>query len=840
MIVTDKLSTESFHAFIDEQLTDEQYAQVEAQLDEIPEKIEEIQQCHIINERLREVFDPIVEEPIPDDLYELGLYGLGYDQDEQEQSGGDFDDSPMSYLELEEDIAAIDSLDIFPGSEDESFIDDTDASDLELLAQTEHLSDFDIDNLRHDPANIIPDIFDEAEADTNSYADAVADYNEQETEDSDSTDPADDLLESIDTLSMELEKAQHNKQAQQQAEEFQAQHQAEEIAEEPDAQDESHRNLLSEIDTESLELEPLDEEESADLLNESQLLQEEPGENEEQTAKEKVLETLSTEEELTLEPLEDQSNDAFIQELELSAEEETKQHNRQQNKSARPRNIREDQVVKENNIHPSLHESVAEPATENAAAFDFDSSIAKNNVSSNNEESLPEDLVAEFFSENKGSDFEVNEVVKQFEEVSVNFGDIDDGHMFDEGPFANIKYKAQEFVNVASSRINDIKTVIIRKKTEIIGRFGGGDDNTDFNKAPFGDFSQPLSSSAPAVDALDLSAFDDFADEPKSKSPLPGGPEELSKASRDDDKGEDYSNTLTFNAEDMNSGSSADSMEAQDLFSSFDNKPQTSAEVDAKRQANPEAASSGVPDFNMNFGIDDAPEENNLVNKIGDTLRRYKQKITEMRATAADEADNLDEATSGVEKYKNIAGASLGNFEFIKNAKVAIAGVLVAGLLLGGIVVFLTSGSGDTINNNSIEKLAIDTHLLNSQFSTKIVADADSAIIEKLQWFSARVGRQVRLADIRIEDFVFKKVTVIPTMASFAATNIFENKAGQRITLLAIADLDGVPEVPISCRIPPEVDGLCSWVKASVRYIAVANLSLSRVRSFSEQVIENL
>ena len=56
MIVTDKLSTESFHAFIDEQLTDEQYVQVEAQLDEIPEKIEEIQQCQIINERLNQNF----------------------------------------------------------------------------------------------------------------------------------------------------------------------------------------------------------------------------------------------------------------------------------------------------------------------------------------------------------------------------------------------------------------------------------------------------------------------------------------------------------------------------------------------------------------------------------------------------------------------------------------------------------------------------------------------------------------------------------------------------------------------------------------------------------------
>ena len=60
MIVTDKLSTESIHAFIDEQLTDEQYAQVGSQLEKIPEKVIEIQQCQIINERLRDVFDPVV------------------------------------------------------------------------------------------------------------------------------------------------------------------------------------------------------------------------------------------------------------------------------------------------------------------------------------------------------------------------------------------------------------------------------------------------------------------------------------------------------------------------------------------------------------------------------------------------------------------------------------------------------------------------------------------------------------------------------------------------------------------------------------------------------------
>ena len=831
MIVTDKLSTESFHAFIDEQLTDEQYVQVEAQLDEIPEKIEEIQQCHIINERLREVFDPIVEELIPDDLYELGLYGLEHDQPDQEAEGYD---EAVSYLELEEDLAAIDSLDIFPDSEEQSFIDDNDAADLELLAQTEHLSGFDIDNLRNDPENIIPDIFDGADAQS---------YDAELSEPSEGLDPTDDLLESIDTLSVELEKAHQNKQAQKQAE-VSIQEPAHTLDQEPEETlDEAPRNLLNEIDTDSLELEPLEDEDNSDLLDESQLLQDEHEyeQEEQQSAKENVLEKLEAEEELTLEPLESHSTDAFIQDLALSVEEETRQQNEQQNKPVRPRNIREDQVVKEKGSPLEFNDAVAGSALTDGEKFDFEINTNKKRASSGNDDSLPEDLVAEFFSESKGADFEVNEVVKQFEEVSENFGDMDDGHLFDEGPFANIKYKAQEIVNVTTSRINDIKTVLFRKKTEIIGKFSGGRSDIDFDKAPIADFSAPQSS--PDIDTLDLSAFDDFTDEPKSNSPANSFVEK--KKDREDqinkevevkDSLEPDKNVAMDSAIDNSA-----SLSEQDIFPDFENHAAVSA-TSAKRQdtSKPEAAASATPDFNMDFGIEDGPDENNLVNKFGDTLRRYKQKIAEMRANTLDDSGDLGEQASGIDKYKNIFASVFGNSEFASNSKVLTAVILVAALFVGGVVVFLNGGSAVSINNDRIEKLAIDAHLLNTQFNAKITADADSAIIEKLQWFSARVGRQVRLADIRIEDFEFKNVSVMPTMASFAATNIFENKAGQRITLMAIADLEGVPEVAISCRIPPEVDGLCSWVKGSVRYIAVANLSLSRVRSFSQQVIDNL
>ena len=849
MIVTDKLSTESFHAFIDEQLTDEQYAQVEAQLDEIPEKIEEIQQCHIINERLREVFDPIVEEPIPDDLFELGLYGLETELSEDAEA---FEEEPVSYLELEEDIAAIDSLDIFNEPKDSSYIDDSEADDLELLTQTEHLSEFDIDNLRHDPANIIPDIFDGAIDDEENLADALVDDYDHDAV-ATHADPADELLESIDTLSLELEKAHESRSVQSESNE---------PIEEPELSiDDLSTNLSKEMNAGELDLQPADEEYETDeleLLDESHVEIEEAEDetqlSADQSSKERVMDILSSEQELTLEPLEEKSNDAFIQELEVSGEEETRHFNKQQNKPVRPRNIRADQVVTDNNEvkPPKVNELTSE--TTNSAQFSSNvrnaSSDYRKNSDSNagfrqsvstEEEHLPEDLVAEFFAENKGADFEVNEVVKQFGEVSDNFDD--DSHLFDEGPMANIKFRVQEFVNEASARFSDFKSSLLHKKTELMGKFGGGRQDSEYNEAFFAKLSSAKNSfSRDTVDdALDLSGFDDFNDSKPAARHADKGFQDFTRTS-ESEAGNDFQQDV--NLDDFSAGNIAQSKAETgkyDFNSDLEISEFSPEQSKPNRADTPEVTPASSRDFNMNFGFDDRPDENNLVARIGDTLKYYRQKLAEMRAAAVAEPEiENDQSHSGFEKYKNILRTYVGRTQITENPKSLIGAVLFVGLLLGGIVVYLGAGSDGAVGDSQIEKLAIDTHLLNSQFNAKTVVDAESAIIEKLQWFSARIGKQVRLADIRVEDFIFKNVTVIPAMASFAATNIFENKAGQRITLLAIGDMSGVTESPVTCRIPADVDGLCSWVKGSVRYVAVANLSLSRVRSFSEQIIENL
>jgi len=829
MIVTDKLSTESFHAFIDEQLTDEQYVQVEAQLDEVPEKIEEIQQCHIINERLREVFDPIVEEPIPDDLFNLAAYGFGHEQ--IDHNADDMQDEPVSYLELEDDLAAIDSLDIYPEEMvSESLVDDTDASDLEILAQTEHLSEFDIDNLRSDSSNIIPDIFDDpelAEEDTSGL-----------------TDPTDELLESIDHLSIELEKAHRSKHANQLEQELQS------------------AQLFEPETPDQLELEPLDGETEQQLLADV-----ERHYIDEQQAKEKVIETLISDDELTLEPIEEPETATANESILESGTEILEDTSAQLSKSARPRNLRHEQPAESTQL--SAGDEIVNKTTIRDDALFTKHSTKKPAIKNSGEmsdESIPEDVVAEFFAENKRADFEVNEVVRQFEEVSDNFGEFTDDHLFEQGSLADIKYRALDLMDNVTARVNDFKAVLIEKKNQLLGKFDQS-PLTNFNRSPFDGFNKSLPENN--VDTLDLGSFDEFAGQPTnvrsgftSQNDIHTAPE-LKKPARKA-KIEDPGNTLNSDILDFDAfddilkappkkqkpvdlNLNQEPVIAADSLTTADDKK----ESQVKMNPSPQPQTTVATGIGVDIDFNDEPVSGGLVNKFGETLKFYKQKIADMRSGLSGENDisgffqepspeaNV-ESKGGLERYKKLFTDALSGLNISGGIKTVAIVSALTGVLLGVVLGSIGGTSGKSINNDRIESLAIDTHLLNSQFNKKIIPDTESAILEKLQWYTARVGHPVRLADIKVEDFEFKKVTVMPTMANIAVANIFENKSGQRMTLFAIPDIGGLTESPVTCRIPAEIDGLCVWIKDGVRYITVANLSLSRVRSFSEQIIEKM
>jgi hypothetical protein len=158
--------------------------------------------------------------------------------------------------------------------------------------------------------------------------------------------------------------------------------------------------------------------------------------------------------------------------------------------------------------------------------------------------------------------------------------------------------------------------------------------------------------------------------------------------------------------------------------------------------------------------------------------------------------------------------------------------LLFIGLLIGASAMSLFEQPISAISNDKVEQLAIDAHILYTQQDQNFAGETSTSITESMQWLSARIGKLIRLAD--------ERAIVIPSMVNYATANIFSNKDRQKITLFIAASNDEVRNSPLSCRIPTAVDGLCSWVQESVHYVVVANLSLSRVRAFSQQLIQQL
>jgi|GEM_PF-5201616 len=798
MIVTDKLSTENFHAFIDEQLSDEQYVQVEAQLDEIPEKVEEIQQCQIINERLREVFDPIVEEDIPEDLYELGLYGIiSEEQDDTQdfqQFGYEFDEANNAITGFNEEIASpLDSFDTALELQDENFIDDNEFAELEELSAEsgQGLADFDIDNIRDDAGNILPDIFGEEER-ASSYATSQP----AQTADDQS------MLDEIGELSLEpLESEQETAIAQDQ----------ESIAPQTFNEGSTSEAVIADTFEDAapdLELEPVEQSNESSSLDIPELEEQIPAPSEkvvaqDQTQKrQRILNTLEASEELSLAPLEGEEatvpmpdfGDYEPEESDSSAEvaanllgdteetttaqepaEEEAALSATEQREVEPPAERgqrdlfvettppeaevEVQVSQATAINADENQAVTqnkdiEPATStvDASEFPIDEIVEQLDEIPDGDERAPSDVVAEFFSESRTEpDFEVSEVVKQFEEVADEFD-----HHYEQEPFgspvAQIKHKADEVLHNINSKFSALKSTFTRKEEE---------SYPDFNKAP-----PPFQVGA--------------------------------------------------------------------------SHPETSRQAyQSKAEESMEAAS-----FEFETDFDEDEKSQGLSRKIGDTLKFYKEKLSqgktiEEMAPAGNHIVPHVEAT-GLEKYKQIIARNLDRVSAENRMTIGGAILLIIGLLIGGSVASLFEKPVNAITAEKVEQLAIDAHILYTQQNQNFAGNPSTSITESMQWLSARIGRQIRLADVQLEDFTHQRAIVMPTMVSYATANIFENKNNQSITLLISANVEPVADAPLVCRVPTGVDGLCSWVKDSVQYVAVANLSLSRVRAFSQALVDNL
>jgi hypothetical protein len=800
IVVTDKLSTESFHAFIDEQLSDEQYLQVEAQLDEIPEKVEEIQQCQIINERLREVFDPIVEEDVPEDLYELALYGIisEYQDDPQDfqQYGYEYDEATNAITGFNDQIISpLDSFDTALELQDENFIDDNEFAELEELSAggEQGLADFDIDNMRNDAGNILPDIFGEEEKTANRVS-------------SKSSQVADDLSMLDDIGSLSLEPLETDEQSTVAAN-------PESVSQQPASQqaflDTAEPEFSSDDNiaesTFDLELQPQEQPEDypsegiPELVDETIGAAEKIPEQYTEHKRKRILDTLEASEELSLEPLESEDihdNSAFqFNELMEEADaviESTASTDEAREISEAPE-LTEDAIqpveteelytsaiqtaeMEQANLFPESTTPVVEEAVDQSLGtdiYDNQTSVKGRNIKPSasaadvsefpideiveqldeipdGNEEAPSDIVAEFFAGNKAEpDFEVSEVVKQFEEVADEFDDHFNQEPFD-SPVAHIKQKADDVLHSLNSKFSALKNSFIHKEEESF---------PDFNKAP-----PPFKS--------------------KATRPIP---------------------------------------------------PASPVHEESEELAA----------FEFDTGFDEKSKTGNFSRKIGDTLKFYKEKLTQgTAAEAAIQAGNHivphAEAASGLEKYKQIVAHTLDRVSPENRMTIGGAILLVIGLLVGGSITSLFEQSANVISVEKVEQLAIDAHILYTQQNQNFAGNPSTSITESMQWLSARIGRQIRLADVQLEDFTHQRAIVMPTMVSYATANVFENKNHHSITLLISANIEPVANSPMVCRVPTGVDGLCSWVKDSVQYVAVANLSLSRVRAFSQALFDSL
>jgi len=812
IVVTDKLSTESFHAFIDEQLNDEQYLQVEAQLDEIPEKVEEIQQCQIINERLREVFDPIVEEDIPEDLYELALYGITseYQDDvgDYQQYGYEFDESTNTVTGFNEEIVSpLDSFDTALELQDENFIDDDEFAELEQLSDAgqQGMADFDIDNIRDDAGNILPDIFGEEEK-SNAY---VAASRPVRTTDELS------MLDEIGSLSLEpLEERDDAQSALESMQDAYEQNANTEITEFEATESELHSEIEDDYDeavdgtASELALEPRDqtqqtflfESDSAALNNELAAVAESEDEGVARKQK-RILEALEASEELSLESIEAEqsasdislelgdTDEAIEQEAELAdvtdveitAEEiqaapHVPGHSEQITSEVDDQydgitvEVEQDEIAGRLSLSDSKEEFTQTSTTvqtqtrsknikpnalaSDGAEYPMDEIAEQLDEITDDTDQAPSDIVAEFFAENRAEpDFEVSEVVKQFEEVAEEFDHHYKHDPFD-GPVANIKQRADDVIHSLNTRFSALKNSFVRKDDSI----------PDFNKAP-NSFHATGSRQTP------------------EQPPV---------------------------------------------------APIIEESVD-------------VANIGFESEFDEEPNSEGISRKIGDTLKFYKEKISQGKKAEPEEVAPAGNhmvphvEIGGLEKYRRIISHNLEQVSPENRMTIGGAVLLVLGLIIGGAAATIMNEQPvNAITPDKVEQLAIDAHILYTQQNQDFAGNPSTSITESMQWLSARIGRQIRLADVQLEDFKQVRAIVMPTMAGYATANIFENKNHQSVTLLISAAVGPVANSPMACRVSAGVDGMCSWVKDSVSYVAVANLSSSRVRAFSQSLADSL
>jgi len=927
IVVSDKLTTESFHAFIDEQLSEEQYARVESLLDELPDKIQEIQQCQTVNERLREVFDASVQEAIPDDLYQLAVHGVLPDSLERpdplsidnDNDNDDFADAESSFSEFS--VTNNNRQVTAPIQDEDEF------ADLVALSAGKNLDDFDIDAIAPIASGeqaIVTDIFDESMSGgppgapgkggfeltpkASSFAEDKQTLQFMDELELDFVGIDDDTVTvSHDDLSSETPVAAERAVPHASQKKTTAKRAIfNKISERPPSKTVTD-NLASpdvapfvELLTEDMSLAPLESPLtmggepsgtdptplSNDVAREA-LLTESPLQT-------KVFETLVPTDALELSP--------------LSGRQDTKTFPPQRAlfKKADKTTItfRPDELVQPPISLPS-GEAGGELRGER---------LYRNLASENRPAASPAtavDLPASPMGGSGGAtdtDDEWQKVIDEINSHAANIGTTGSRIMGRQG-IPNARISGLDPSNVESGYSFGNGTDKLSERNELPPGVVDAIDNANVNALQQEAENIDLfSDEGVAEHAIEINKDIKSFDHPGEGKPKFTADEQLfsSVSSRISEKvkvgmqllsparlrhhlkksaAKNLRNRLPEGAQSKKPVNVRQQRVAQKTPGNLAAKETLPKQTLPKQALNKQALNKQTLKKPLKQGLKQAAtDRDSLAPKAGTTSvakhgGTVDQLQVEFEQFQRKEFDKIQKGSArqkqkkprsnvnqregqqavpvkpahedGVQLHAEPLGSRmmeqwtqrlLGYIPAAKRNRLGAAAIalVLVGVVIGAMLAGLAGNSMSGVSHEGIQKLAVEAHVLYTQQDQDFVGESRTSITESLQWFSARLGKPVRLADLSVKGFKHKNTIIIPTIASYATVNLYENTKRQKMSLVVAASASGASDTPLKCYMPSSAEGLCSWTKDTVHYVVVASLSLTRVREFSQAIVEQL
>lgn len=233
-------------------------------------------------------------------------------------------------------------------------------------------------------------------------------------------------------------------------------------------------------------------------------------------------------------------------------------------------------------------------------------------------------------------------------------------------------------------------------------------------------------------------------------------------------------------------------------------------------------------DLNINVAIKQTPKWQFWKNRIQNAADDAVDNVFEHIETLSPPKNSLLDKIKQQLITLNLRRSKATPFKAVYGQKYWI----LSGLLIGILLTTLLSSPTTTLGRESIEHLAIDSHLFFANEAINMIEAGEVDFKNQIVWLQKRGGTPLKEFDTFDSPFHKKGATLVPTWADYAGIQVFENSDKERITLYA-SQWNGEEDENIHCRIPNELDGLCTWVSNSMVYIVVGNLSLSRVKQFT-------